>query len=203
MNVLAILGTFPAFALGRISVRWKNHGCAALLSACAGGLLAAGLSAVSHRGALTAVGFLVVLCLVCLRWEPLPERDSWRAEWVQRSRNSYIWNSITAVLCGILHQFAAIVLLCAVHGALTRLGGTSPAVAVRLPCLWFALCGAGLLLSPLLSGPIAAGLLCGLCLCTAALHVFPAAQSLCRGWQNAMISILFVFLFYYYTNCIF
>ena len=203
MNFLAILGIFPAFMLGRISVRWKNHGCAALLSACAGGLLAVGLSVISQRGALTAVGFLLVLCLVCLRWEPLPEPCQWRTEWALRARNLYVWNSIAAVLCGILHQFAAIVLLCAIHGALTRLSGKSPVAAVRLPCLWLALSGIGFLLSPLLSGLIAAGLLCGLCLCIAALHVLPAAQSLCHGWQNAIIAVLFVFLFYYYTNCIY
>ncbi len=202
MIIWSFFALIPSFFLGRIAVRGGDAGCAVLLCAAAGWLTAISLRTTPLPTGCGGLVFLLVLGGTLLHTERCPTAIPWRehwGEWLHRYRGD-VW--LLSALCGLQEQFLPLFAAFAVFGLLTRLAGFSLRrfAAIALPLASFALLG--WLLSSWTDADAAALVCSALGIAIAGLHILPMAEAFVSTRAVRGMFCLFVFLTYYYTNCI-
>lgn len=202
MTIWPLFALIPGFLLGRIAVRGGDTGCAVLLCAAAGGLTSVSLHALSPPTLRGGLLFLLVLSGTLLHTERRPTSAPWRQHWSDRLRLFQGDALLLAAFCGLSGQIFPLFALLPVLGLLTRLSGASlrHIAAVVLALLGVTLLSASA--SPWLSANCSALVCSAAGLSCACLHVLPMAECFVSIRAMHGLYCLFVFLTYYYTNCI-
>ncbi len=202
MMLWPLLALIPVFCLGRWCVTQQDTGCGVVLCAAAGYLMADGLHHLPTYSAPGTVLFLLVLSGMLLHTEETPVFAPWRQYWNETLNILHPSAALLALFCGMTGRFLPLLPLAAVLGLLTHLADTSAqrTAGLLLPLFGMTLLGAVLSHWVPLRG---ASLVCSAaCLCIACLHLIPLAETFLSRRAVQALFCLFVFLSYYFTNCI-
>lgn len=202
MTIWLLFALIPAFFLGRIAVRGGDLGSAVLLCAAAGCLTSVSLRAASTPTVFGGLLFLLVLGGTLLHTERTPVSTPWRQHWRERLRFLQGDALLLAVFCGLSMHYAPLLSLLPVLGLLTQLAKASPRHSAAIVLATVGATLLGLCASSWLSTDITTLICSAAGISIAGLHILSVAESFTSTRTVRGLFCLFVFLTYYYTNCI-